>query len=374
MPTANRKRIRILGTMTGTSADGLDLCLVEFTGGGMHPEFSIIESFEIGYPKHFQAAFQDPLKLSETEVDRLDKELGRWFASEISKLDLNFDLIGSHGQTIRHEPPYLTLQIGDPSFMSDKFKVPVVYDFRSRDVELGGQGAPLIPIVDKLLFSNEAKDVLCLNIGGISNLTVLPATGKELPILAWDTGPGNTLIDRAAALFSNYKLPYDPAGSISAEGKLNSEWFKLMQSHEFYSLKPPKSAGQEQFGKTYFEELLKQTSPRNDQEFKDLILCLTLLTAMSVTDSIKTLNSNYNPDILYLSGGGTKNKTLISQIAKQLPELKVEIINEKGVTADNKEAFGFAYLSYLRMNEHPGNIPSVTGAREAAILGKIYSP
>lgn len=366
--------MRVLGMMTGTSADGLDLCLVEFRGEGTTPAFEIINTLDIDYPTKFKVAFRDPLELSEEQVSDLDTELGQWFAHELVKLDLSYDLIGSHGQTLRHEPPYFTLQIGDPSFMAKQLNTPVVYDFRSRDVELGGQGAPLIPIVDQFLYTRDDEDVICLNIGGISNITILPSKQKQLPIIAWDTGPGNTLIDKAVRLYSNYKLSFDRDGQLAAEGQLNEGWLKLLLSHEFYDLNPPKSAGQEQFGKTYFDELLKQTYPRTDQEFKDLILCFTLLTAKTIANSIKTVSEDYNPTTIYVSGGGAKNKTLLSQLKNELPQLKIGFAERDGITTDNKEAFGFAYLAYLRMMNMPGNIPKVTGASEHAILGKIYWP
>ncbi|MCF7809209.1 MAG: anhydro-N-acetylmuramic acid kinase [Candidatus Marinimicrobia bacterium] len=374
MEKSKGNKLRILGLMTGTSADGLDLCLVEFTDNGEKPGSSVLFSGEVDYPAKFKAAFRDPLELSDEEVAALDKELGAWFAESIAELNLSFDLIGSHGQTIRHEPPHFTQQIGDPTFMANKFKVPVIYDFRSKDVELGGQGAPLIPILDQYLYASLKHDILCLNIGGISNITLLPAGEKLLPIIAWDTGPGNTLIDKAVRSLTGGAHEFDPSGTIAQGGNLNESMLKHLLSHEFYKLSPPKSAGQEQFGLNYFKSIMSRYNSESNLNHEDIVLTLTVLTARTITDSIKQLGEAYTPSTMYVSGGGTKNKTLMSLIQEALPEINCETVAKDGVTEDNKEAFGFAYLAYLRMNDLPGNIPTVTGASRPARLGKICYP
>ncbi len=369
-----KSSIRILGLMTGSSADGLDLCLVEFSGNGESPEYKILFSTEIPYPLTFQSAFLNPLELNDKQIEIFDEDLGQWFADEISKLELEFDIIASHGQTIKHEPPQFTLQIGDPKYMARRFNVPVIYDFRSADIEQGGQGAPLIPIVDRLLFQQADENVLALNIGGIANLTVIPALNNKHPLLAWDTGPGNTLIDKAVRIYSNHKLNYDPQGSIAAQGKLNRKLLDHLLKHKFYQLPPPRSAGQEQFGNKYFMSLLKQFYPNSQQEFKDLILTLTVLTGRTIATSVSTIAKKYSPKSMFVGGGGYKNISLMNILKQDLPGINIEGVKLKGVTEDNKEAFGFAYLAYLKIRSLPGNIPSVTGARHEVILGKSYSP
>lgn len=370
MPVRSDYKARILGLMTGTSADGLDLCLVEFSANG----FSVLHSGEVEYPDRFKNAFRDPLLLSDDEVRILDKELGIWLADKVADLELDFDLIASHGQTIRHEPPYFTQQIGDPVFMANRLEVPVVYDFRSRDIELGGQGAPLIPIVDHYLYSTQDQDTLCLNIGGISNISLLPAKNKALPVLAWDTGPGNTLIDKAIRFHTDGRQSYDPSGSIAAEGSLNRKLLDYLLDHEFYKLSPPKSAGQEQFGSDYFHTIIELFRSDPEMKYEDLVFTLTVLTAKTIALSIKQTYNKFSPKTLFTSGGGTKNKTLMSLITEELPELKLKTVSRDGVTEDNKEAFGFAYLAYLRDNDLPGNLPSVTGASRPARLGKYCLP
>ena len=368
------RSIRILGLMTGSSADGLDLCLVRFTGTGMNPSFEILNALEIPYPSRFQSAFKSPLEINDDDLQQLDQDLGQWFASEIEQLDLSFDLIASHGQTIRHEPPHFTLQIGDPNVMADLFKCPVIYDFRTADLELGGQGAPLIPIVDQFLLQNASTDILSLNIGGIANLTIVPSLNNPNPLLAWDTGPGNTLIDKAVRKYSSNRLNFDKDGAIAAEGNLNKDLLDALLKHEFYKQKPPRSAGQEQFGDGYFNLILDEFFPESDQAFKNFIFTLTVLTSRTIVNSIKLLNQNYSPTLMVLGGGGSFNKTLMNLIQGELPQMNIGNINIDGINESNKEAFGFAYLGYLHKQNLPGNIPSVTGARQQTVLGKMRLP
>ncbi len=372
-PVFDLSPLRILGLMTGSSADGLDLCLVEFSGAGVNPDYKITFSTELPYPKEFQTAFRNPLVLTDSQISALDHKLGLWFATEIAELDLEFDVIASHGQTIKHEPPTFTLQIGKPSFMAEEFNVPVIYDFRTADINHGGQGAPLIPVVDRYLFQQDNEDILALNIGGIANLTIVPARNKVLPILAWDTGPGNTLIDKAIQVYSKGKLSYDPNGTIAKKGKLNHKLLKYLLAHEFYDLTPPRSAGQEQFGLDYFSLMMKNFYPTNDQQFKDIIFTLTVLSAKTIADSVKQLPQTYQPHTILIGGGGYFNTTLIEELTLELPDFRIKPVNLKGVNESNKEAFGFAYLGYLRIKKLPGNIPSVTGASRELVLGNIYS-
>ncbi|NQT62191.1 MAG: anhydro-N-acetylmuramic acid kinase [Candidatus Marinimicrobia bacterium] len=364
----------ILGLMTGSSADGLDLCLVKFTGKGRNPDYEVLFSHEIPYPERFQHCFRNPLELNDAEIAELDSELGIWFANEINKQDLKIDFIASHGQTIKHEPPHFTLQIGDPRYMAETMKCPVIYDFRTADVEQGGQGAPLIPIVDQYLLQQDNSDVLALNIGGIANLTIVPGLHNSAPLLAWDTGPGNSLMDKAVRLFSHDKLSYDEGGNLAAQGKLNHKLLNELFEHEFYQRTPPRSAGQEQFGKTYFQQILKQFYPASDQEFKDLIYTLTVLTAKTITGSINSLSTDYSPASMYVGGGGAFNKTLMHLLRAELPSLNISEMNVEGVNQSNKEAFGFAYLGYLFLNDFTANLPGVTGARKAVTLGKLCKP
>ncbi|NQV42066.1 MAG: anhydro-N-acetylmuramic acid kinase [Candidatus Marinimicrobia bacterium] len=368
------QQIKILGLMTGSSADGLDLCLVGFTGQDHSPDFEVLYSQEIPYPASFQKSFRNPLLLSDDQIAILDKELGLWFAAEIDKVNLEFDFIASHGQTIKHEPPFFSLQIGKPQAMADKFNCPVIYDFRTADIGQGGQGAPLIPIVEQYLIQEEYSDVLSLNIGGIANISIVPGSNNPAPLLAWDTGPGNTLIDKAVGLFTNGKLAYDKDGQLASQGKVNRKLLDELLRHEFYQRPPPRSAGQEQFGDSYFQNILKQFYPESKQSFKDFIYTLTLLTAKTIAVSIESLSSMYSPVSMLVSGGGAFNKTLMDLLRNEVPGIAMSNFDVGGVIAGNKEAFGFAYLGYLFTNGLTGNLPSVTGARKAVTLGKLCEP
>ena len=360
--------------MTGSSADGLDLCLVSFSGQDRCPKFEVLYSHEISYPRSFQKCFRNPLNLSDDQIAHLDIELGLWLATEIEQLDIEFDLIASHGQTIKHEPPHFSLQIGKPQIMADKFNCPVIYDFRTADVQQGGQGAPLIPIVDQYLMKQEFSDVLSLNIGGIANISVVPGANNPAPVLAWDTGPGNTLIDKSVRMFTKNRLAFDEGGHFASQGKVNPKLLDELLKHEFYQRTPPRSAGQEQFGDTYFQYILKQFYPGSAQEFKDFIHTVTVLTARSIAISISSLSSEYSPGLMYVSGGGAFNKTLVGLLRDELPSISIGDLNVRGVKPSNKEAFGFAYLGYLFANGFTANLPSVTGARRAVTLGKLCRP
>jgi anhydro-N-acetylmuramic acid kinase len=366
--------IKILGLMTGSSADGLDLCLVQFRGAGRLPQFEVLGSHEIPFPLSFQKSFRNPLQLTNDQIAGLDIALGQWFSHEIEKLSLDFDIIASHGQTIRHEPPFFSQQIGSPHAISEKFRCPVVYDFRNADIRQGGQGAPLIPIVDQFLLQHDTLDILSLNIGGIANISIIPGTANPAPVLAWDTGPGNTLIDKAVRAFTRDRQAYDFNGQLAAQGRANLKLLEILLKHEFYDRTPPRSAGQEQFGDSYFNNLLQQFYPVNDSEFKDLIHTFTLLTAKTISQSIKALSADYRLSSMFVAGGGTQNKTLMKLLRAELPTLKINAIDVKGVNPSNKEAFGFAYLGYLFVNNFTANIPSVTGAQKAVRLGKLCEP
>ena len=360
--------------MTGSSADGLDLALVDFWEGLHGVEFNVRYSTEIEYPERFKAAFSNPLQLTDNEIKSFHQDLGQWFAQQLDSIIFKYDVIANHGQTIKHDPPNYSLQIGDPSFMSDRSRKPVVFDFRSADIDLNGQGAPLIPIFDKLLFQDKVLDKLSLNIGGISNITVIPSTSNSKPLLAWDIGPGNTLIDKAVKLYTKNSHSFDREGRIAAKGKLNIKVLNYLMSNKFYGLPQPKSAGQEQFGYQYFNKLLELFPLDNDAALVDLIHTLTVLTARTIGDAIRGIDHGYQPNEIFIGGGGTFNNTLVSLLHDQLPMIKLTRVDHSGITESNKEAVGFAYLGYLRLMERAGNIPSVTGAEKEVRLGRICRP
>lgn len=365
-------RVRIVGMMTGTSADGLDLCLVEFTGMDRFPEYRVVETREMALPAELSAAFKRPLELSLSQAAELSFRLGEWYAEQILSCEWEFHLIASHGQTLVHAPPRYTLQIGEPGYMAQRLKKPVVYDFRTADVVLGGQGAPLIPVVDEYLYRHGEEARLCLNIGGIANMTLLPPKGHTLPVIAWDTGPGNTLMDRAMVTWTEGKLSYDPDGKNARAGRVNQTLLEWLFQHPYCEKRPPKSAGQEEFGNPFFQKIINQFSPHNAGDWQNLLATLTEFTTRCISVDLERFGADYPAfERLFVGGGGSRNVYLMERLQKMLPRVTIEPVKEAGVTQDNKEAFGFAYLGYLWLRQLSGNLPSVTGAREAAVLGKL---
>ncbi len=369
------ERIKILGLMSGTSADGLDVACVEFTGFGKYPKFKVLGKTYIPYPQKFSEAFKKPLELSTVDILTYDMELGMWYGEVLASLDMDYDLIASHGQTLLHNPPVYTLQIGEAHCIADRTEKPVVYDFRTADLVAGGQGAPLIPIVDDFLLRQDDEDVIALNMGGIANFTYLPARNSQRQILAYDTGPANTLIDKAVIAFSEGREDYDKDGAYAFKGKINNVLLNELLSHPYYKRSLPKSAGQEQFGYDYFNNLLKKYSPKNYNEWLNFIRTLSELTAITVADEINKISKNSTCDINVLaSGGGALNKYVMTRLAEKLPDIQVGKFKHGNLDSDIKEAFGFAYLAYLHIRKIPGNISGVTGSNYPVVLGKLVLP
>ncbi len=367
-----RNEIRVLGLMTGTSADGLDLACVKFTGKGKYPEYEVLYSDFIPYPEEFSIAFKRPLELKASEIAELDMKLGKWYGEVISDLDIAYDVVANHGQTLLHQAPDYTLQIGEAQCIIEKCNKPVIYDFRTADVVLGGQGAPLIPILDEFLLRKEDRCVVALNMGGIANLSFLAPRSSKKEVLAWDTGPANTLIDKAVIEFTQGKELFDRDGAYARAGVVNERFLHELLSHEYFSRSLPKSAGQEQFGYEYYGKLRDQFDPQTHAGWLSFIRTLTELTIKSISNDISVLNKNEDlPVEIIASGGGAENLFIMDRLKEELPDCKFGKFDHPGISSDVKEAFGFAYLGYLFLRELPGNMPSVTGAARPCILGKI---
>ena len=253
-----KERLRIMGLMTGTSADELDMCLVEFSGKNKYPKFKILSSKNIKMPTELSKRFKNPQDLSGSEVASLHFELGRFISEQIKNEKKQIDLVASHGQTLFHDPPNYTFQIGEPSYILNELDIPVIYDFRTMDVVNGGQGAPLIPIVDEYLFTDDNKTIATLNLGGIANITIIPPKKSKKSTIAWDTGPANMLIDKAVMSFTSEKEKYDKNGEYAFQGKVNNKLLKWLMGNKYFSRKLPKSTGQEEFGKTYFNKIIEK--------------------------------------------------------------------------------------------------------------------
>jgi anhydro-N-acetylmuramic acid kinase len=289
----------------------------------------------------------------------------------------NVDLIGSHGHTIYHAPQKelfidkktsSTLQIGDPAVLAQQSGITTIGDFRVADVANSGQGAPLVPYVDWLLFSKYKKDLLILNIGGIANITYLPAKGKKEEIIAFDTGPGNMVIDQLMQRL--YELPYDKNGKIANLGKFSEKFFNfLLKSDSFPALPPPKSTGREHYGKDFVLDLLRKGLRWRIPE-PDVIHTVTKYTAYTVWDAVRKFIPN-QIDALYVGGGGSANPFLINALKAYFPNIKIVGTSELGIDEDYKEAICFASLANELIRDNPASLPAVTGAKKPALLGKI---
>lgn len=369
------KKIKILGLMSGTSADGLDVACVEFLGKDKYPEFKVTANAYIPYPEKFADAFKRPLELSATDILEYDMELGHWYGRVIAELDMDFDLIASHGQTLLHNPPAYTLQIGEAQCIADRTARPVVYDFRKADLVAGGQGAPLIPIVDEFLLRKEDEDIIALNMGGIANISYLPSRKSKGQILAFDTGPANTLIDKAVIAFTDGREMFDRDGLYASQAKADKTLLNGLMSHPYYSRPLPKSAGQEQFGYDYFRELINKVAPKSKEEWLTLISTFSELTVLTIANEIKDIYRSNKRDIKVLvSGGGALNQYIMTRLSEELSPMIVEKFKHQELDSDLKEAFGFAYLAYLFIRDIPGNIAGVTGSNYPVVLGKFLSP
>ena len=365
-----------VGTLSGTSVDGIDAALVRF---GARPE--LIATHSLAFPAELKAELLALGRPGDNEIDRLgraDVALGRLFAHAVNELLAKADVtmrdvraVGSHGQTIRHRPgfdPAFTLQIGDPNVIATETGIAVVADFRRKDLALGGQGAPLVPAFHEAVFRTKENDRVVVNIGGIANLTALSAD-PTAPVLGFDTGPGNTLLDAWARRVLG--TPMDRDGAFAASGRLVPELLRAMLADAYFAQPAPKSTGPEQFSTAWLEaHLAGLAEPPSDS---DVQATLVALTARSIADAIRSLPLGAAPEI-FICGGGAHNAAVMRALRAELPDCKVAVTDALGVAGDWVEAMAFAWLARQRMLGLPGNCPQVTGASRAAVLGAVFLP
>ncbi len=385
----------VIGLMSGTSVDGIDAAIVEVTGYGLETEVDLIAFETFPFPSGVP---QRILALCHPDTGRVDDicemnfYIGHLFGEAVKHIlqksgmrARDIDLIGSHGQTIHHLPKDAntdcntsrypsTLQIGEPAVIAHETGIPTIADFRVADMAAGGQGAPLVSYPDYLLFHNAEKTVGLLNIGGISNLTVLPVNGAFDSVCAADTGPGNMCIDAVVSEITDGAERYDKNGTRAAQGiphqPLVNEWLK----HPFFQLSPPKTTGREMFGHTYAMECLAACREHKLSD-NDCIATLTELTVQTIADYIKQFITGQNPiDTLYVSGGGVHNQATMRRLSELLADTAVEPVDNSGISADAKEAIAFAILANETLHGNAGNLPSATGASVRKILGKFVCP
>jgi anhydro-N-acetylmuramic acid kinase len=369
--------MRIVGLMSGTSADGVDACLAHIEDRDGRPVPRVEDFLTVPYDEDLRGRVLGCRTVG--EVCRLNVELGERFANAALALceaagvsPADVDAVGSHGQTVCHvdEPEaHATLQIGEPSVIAERTGITTVADFRPRDVAAGGRGAPLVPIVDHLLLADETTDRVALNLGGIANVTVLPAGGSLEDVVAFDTGPGNMVIDGVMEVMTQGHKTCDRDGQLAARGTVREGAVTLMLEHPYFAAPPPKSAGRETFGLEFARTFtLVKKSGRESRA--DVAATATAFTARSIADAIGRWAFD-GPCQVIASGGGVHNRTLMACLAEFLPQADLCTSEGFGIDPDAKEALAFAVLAWLTLHGRPGNVPSATGARRPAVLGKI---
>jgi anhydro-N-acetylmuramic acid kinase len=378
----------VIGLMSGTSLDGVDAALVEISGFSESTRAQLKHFVSVPFANNVQAellrvASQTPVAAQ--VISHLNFLLATLYTEAITQLceeagiRLNqVDLIGSHGQTIFHqsEPaPFCgrmlasTLQIGEGSLLAENTGITTISDFRPRDMAAGGKGAPLIPYVDYLLFRDEQLGRVLLNVGGIANITSLPAAAKIEQVKAFDTGPGNMVIDALVRRFTNQEKTYDANGSIGAGGQVLGPLLEQLLTDIFFQAHPPKTAGREQFGEAFVRQMLDYSKT---SRFEDLVCTATELTARSVAAAVtRFVLPETEVRQLVVSGGGARNAFLMQRLQSVLPGIKVLCSDDLGIPTAAKEAIGFAILANETLHLHPGNVPTATGARHPVVLGKV---
>ncbi|HEY0550703.1 MAG TPA: anhydro-N-acetylmuramic acid kinase [Verrucomicrobiae bacterium] len=362
--------MRVLGIMSGTSIDGVDyaLCEVERTS------IRLLKHSSRSFPKELQRRLHAAAanESAAHELAQLHHDLGRLYASQAKQLNSGAALVGLHGQTVFHNPNRrapATLQIGEPAYLAEALRVPIVSDFRAGDIAAGGQGAPLATLFHKIVFARHGQHVCVNNLGGISNVTSLDwRSGREPKILSFDTGPANVLIDLAVRKFTRGKKAFDRGGMRARRGSANEELLKQWLKHPFFKAPPPKSTGREVFGEAFWRRVPQRLSE------SDAIATLTEFAARSLALNYK-LHLPSAPDSMLLCGGGAKNPTLVARIDAALRVLNgsIKVIRSEssGWPAQAIEAAAFALLAYYRWREWPANMPATTGARRPALLGQV---
>jgi anhydro-N-acetylmuramic acid kinase len=350
----------------------------------------------VAYPKDVKAAVlcaMDADAISVAELARLNWRLGEVYADAVEKaqksVGVNLALVGCHGQTVYHQgavEKYLgktmraTWQIGEAAVIAERVRVPVIGDFRPSDVAAGGQGAPLVPMLDYCMFRSANVSRVLLNLGGIANLTAIPAEAHIDGVMAFDTGPGNMVID--ACMRRLYEREFDKGGLVARSGRVLQDVVAKILKERYFSALPPKSCGREQFGESFvsrFIAMCRKAGGRADRD-EDVVATATALTAVSIVDAYRRLvwgqvgqAAPLSPVEFVVAGGGTKNDVLLGMLRDGLEPLKVKVrmMEELGVPAQAKEAVAFALLAWLSWNGLPGNVPAATGARRAVVLGKV---
>lgn len=372
-----------VGLMSGTSLDGVDTALCEIHGQGTNTDIRLLDFMTYEIEPELKEEIRCVIRNEKPSTDlitSLNFRIGKLFSQAVKEIlnsnglsgkDLAF--VASHGQTIYHIPKDTdrlvrsTLQIGEPAVIAYDHGVDVISNFRTMDMAAGGEGAPLVPLSEFILYGEKEKTIALQNIGGIGNVTVIPKGQKEDQVFAFDTGPGNMVIDEAMKIL--YGRSYDEGGETARSGQVDLKVLDALLTHPYLAMNLPKSTGREDFGELYTREIL---STWDYMKKEDLIATLTLFTARTIADSYrKFIMGKYTLDKVIIGGGGAHNKALIHHLKTLLPEVEVLTQDEIGLSSDAKEAIAFVILGNQTYHRAYGNILGATGAREQVILGNI---
>jgi len=386
-----RKDVRlVVGLMSGTSVDGVSAVLVKLRGSGLDTRFKILGYNTYRYPREVREKIFELFNPDTGSVDKiclLNFIIGEIFSEAAIKIVEeagynidDIDLIGSHGQTIYHIP-YMkkvngyrsrsTLQIGEPSVIAEKTGVITIADFRPRDIAAGGQGAPISAYADYILFRHPEKTRAIQNIGGIANVTFLPKNCMLDNVLAFDTGPGNMIIDGVVKIKTNGRLTYDRDGKIAKKGKVNKKLLDILLKHKFIWKKPPKTTGRGEFGLSFSKKVIEMAEEMGIC-FEDLVATVTAFTAKSIEINYNLfLNPISRIDEVILGGGGVYNKTLVKMIKEYLKPIRVSRHEDYGIPEQAKEPLMIAILANEAISGNYNNVPTATGASKPVVMGKI---
>jgi anhydro-N-acetylmuramic acid kinase len=385
----------VAGIMSGTSADGIDVAIVRLQDHDFEMKLDFIIHKDFPYPKNVREFILSVMNAEAKVADlaRLNILLGELYAEAViktaSEVQAGVSLIGCHGQTIYHQgekknflgrPISATWQTGEGAIIASRTGIPTVSDFRQADMAAGGKGAPLVPFLDYMLYRDPQRGRIVQNIGGIANLTAIPpgtgagsGVGPER-VIAFDTGPGNMVID--GVMDRLYGKPYDDGGRTAAKGKPIESVLKKIMRGSFFRTKPPKTAGREEFGREFVAEFLRTCGGAKKE---DIVATATALTAQTIAAAIRdflpgAVSEEQAFHDMIISGGGSRNCTLVKMIGEQLPGLEIKTTDAFGIPAEAKEAVAFAVLAYQSWHRAPSNIPAATGAAYPVVLGKISYP
>lgn len=375
----------IVGLMSGTSADGVDASIVKIIGHSINSKVELIYHYHYEYPKEIRDLILKLFDFGTADiplVSNMNFFIGELFAqvaleaikrAGISKNDV--DIISSHGQTVFHSPypqrlgsfkVKSTLQIGEGAVIAEKTGITTICDFRVRDMAAGGQGAPLVSFADWILFTSQEFTRGILNIGGIANITVIPKNATIDDVIAFDTGPGNMVIDETVNIITDGSLKFDKDGIMASRGKVKDELLEIALEHPYFSLPIPKTTGREVFGKSFARNLYESSKVLGISD-DDIVATITALTSATISEAIRS----FDIEEVIIGGGGAYNIALIEMIKNALPDVRIKTHEDFGIPNQAKEALAFAILANEVIFNSPNNAPKATGAKRKVVLGKI---